>query len=123
MTQPPPSGLAAAARQRTEYTRQRAIVALRQLDRDGTPITYSSLATTAGVSRSWLYRQPDLRAEIDRLRTRPTSPAVPAAQRASNPSQAQRISDLIDTNRAHHEQNRKLQDQIAVLLGHQRATT
>jgi hypothetical protein len=122
MTESAPTPLAAAARRRTADTRRRAIDALRELDHDGRAVTYTAVAITAGVSRSWLYRQADLRNEITKLRSRSTPVAVPVAQRASQASQTQRIADLMEANKALHEQNRKLRDQLAVLLGHQRAT-
>ena len=62
------TALAAAARQRSDQTRQRATEALQRLHATGQPITFAHVARTAGVSRSWLYRQPDLRADINRLR-------------------------------------------------------
>ena len=49
----------AAAKHRRELTRAKAIQALRELDRSGTPITFLAVAHAAGVSRSWLYAQPD----------------------------------------------------------------
>ncbi|MER5219356.1 DUF6262 family protein [Streptomyces flaveus] len=57
-----------AARRRSEYTRAKAVQALRSLDAAGEPVTFETVAKRAGVSRSWLYAQPDLRAEIERLR-------------------------------------------------------
>ena len=57
-----------AARRRRELARAKAVRALRELDRAGTPVTFQTVARAAGVSRSWLYNQPDLRAEIHRLR-------------------------------------------------------
>ena len=74
----------AAARQRRELTRAKAIQALRALDAKGAPVTFEAVAAAAGVSRSWLYAQPDIRAEIERLRAisgagaRDTSPVPPA---------------------------------------------
>jgi hypothetical protein len=44
--------LITAARQRHELTRAKAIRAIRQLARTGTPITFGSVARTATVSRS-----------------------------------------------------------------------
>ncbi|HUG84269.1 MAG TPA: DUF6262 family protein [Euzebya sp.] len=122
MTESALTPLAAAAMRRTADTRRRAIAAIRQLDHDGRPVTYAAVANTAGLSRSWLYRQPDLRTEINNLRSRSTPAAVPAAQRGSDGSQAQRIADLLHANTALHEQNRKLRAQLAVLIGQQRAT-
>ncbi len=58
----------AAARQRHELTRAKAIQALRTLDAAGSPITFETVAQAAAVSRSWLYVQPDIRTEIERLR-------------------------------------------------------
>jgi hypothetical protein len=64
------------------------------MDNQGLPITYQALAREADVSRSWLYAQPDLRTEIDRLRQRerPTdSRLVPDRQRPSDASLQTRL--------------------------------
>ncbi|MFF7251573.1 DUF6262 family protein, partial [Embleya sp. NPDC008237] len=62
--------IVAAAHRRAAATRRRATSALRRMDATGTVITFEAVAREAGVSRSWLYNQPDLRAEIERLRAR-----------------------------------------------------
>lgn len=115
--------LAAATQHRVETTRLRARTTLRQLDQDGIPITFAAVATAAGVSRSLLYRDPDLRAEIERLRTRdPQAPIRrPAAERASDASLAQRLTAALDDNRRLRDENHQLRHQIAVLLGERRA--
>ena len=61
--------LTTAARRRHELTRSRTIRALRELDASGGAVTFAIVAKSAGVSRSWLYTQPDIRAEIERLRS------------------------------------------------------
>ncbi|MDR6623696.1 DUF6262 family protein, partial [Sinomonas atrocyanea] len=53
-----------AARQRHELTRSKAIAALRGLENRGAAVTFESVAAAAGVSRSWLYTQSDLREDI-----------------------------------------------------------
>ncbi|MFF2951516.1 DUF6262 family protein [Kitasatospora sp. NPDC057965] len=82
------------ARRRSEYTRAKAIQALRTLDLAGELVTFETVTKRAGVSRSWLYAQPDLREEIERLRAArrrgPGSP-VPARQRTSDASLLQRL--------------------------------
>ncbi len=116
--------LAAAARQRHELTRSKAIRALRELDRAGTPITFEVIARTAKVSRSWLYTQPDLRDEIERLREatlRAPSPAIPATQRTSDASLLRRLQAANDTNRRLAEENKRLRRQLTHALGDQRA--
>jgi len=82
--------IVAAARRRATATRRRAIAALRRMDNAGQPISFDALAREAKVSRSWLYAQPDLRAEIDRLRASwdpaPVRERLPHRQRASDAS-------------------------------------
>jgi hypothetical protein len=117
--------LAAATARRSSEARQRATDALRRLDAAGTPITFAVVADSADLSRSWLYRDPDIRAEIQRLRTATLqathSAAPPAAQRATDASLRQRLSTLLGDNRALRDENRQFRDQIAMLLGNQRA--
>lgn len=113
-----------ATRHRTQATRERARAALRRLDSDGTPVTFTVVATAADVSRSLLYRDPDLRAEIDRLRTRNphTQTRPPAAERASDASLHQRLATALEDNRSLRNENQLLREQVAILLGQQRAT-
>ena len=81
--------LRAAAQRRTEQTRHRAVAALRRLDAAGAPVTLDGLAREAGVSRSWLYTQHDLRLDIERRRRRHR----PASAQATVPPERQRASD------------------------------
>jgi Family of unknown function (DUF6262) len=112
-----------AARERHQTTMTRAGEALRRLDRDGAAISFRAVAEAAGVSRAWLYRQPGLRAEIDRLRTaRPTAAAVipPAAQRGTDESRQRRIEALLEDNTRLRAENTRLREQVARLLGERR---
>ncbi len=118
------SHLIAAARNRHELTRAKAIRSLRELDRAGTPITFEAVARHAGVSRSWLYTEPDLRGEIERLREatgRAPTPPVPAAQRSSDASLLRRLHAAQERNRQLNEDNQRLRRQLARALGDQRA--
>jgi hypothetical protein len=117
------AALTASAQQRSHDTRHRAVEALRHLDAAGEPVTFTSVARTAGVSRSWIYRQPDLRAEIDRLRvscTAPTAP-VPSAQRASTDSLRRRLEATLDEIQRLKVENHQLREQVAKRFGQQRA--
>lgn len=97
--------------------------ALRELDRSGQPITFHAVAKAAGVSRSWLYRDADMRGEIERLRAATASPAgLPAAQRATADSIRQQRDALnAELTRARQE-IRDLREQLARQLGEQRTT-
>ena len=99
---PAPAPLTAAAARRHQLTRAKAIQALRELDRAGTPITFTAVATAAGISRSWLYTQPDIRGQIQQLRGPAASTpaaAIPAAQRATDASLRARLTAALERNR------------------------
>lgn len=116
--------LAAAARRRREQTLTRARHALQQMEASGQPVTIATVAAHAGVSRAWLYAEPELRARIDALRSQ-TVDATTRTTPADTSSEAslrnrltlahQRIRELTD-------QNQHLRDQIARLHGQLRAS-
>ena len=115
----------AAARCRAQATRRRAIAALRRMDTRGRPITIDALAREAGVSRSWIYSQPDLLAEAQRLRDRPRpagGEAVPDRQRASDTSLLRRLEAATRRIRELETDNKRLRTALAEALGEQRAT-
>lgn len=60
--------LHAATLRRATASRARARAALRRLDKQGATINYVSVAETAGRLTLAAHRDPELRAEIDRLR-------------------------------------------------------
>src|SRR5712691_4553188 len=115
----------AAARRRAGQTRQRAVAALRRMDAAGQRITFDSVAREAGVSRSWLYAQDDLRAEIGRLRQRnpasASAPVPPQRQRASDASLLRRLEAATGRIRHLEADNQQLRDALARALGEQRA--
>lgn len=118
------SHLITAARRRHELTRAKTIKALHELDNAGTVVSFATLAHAAGVSRSWLYTQPDIRTEIERLRDRghaaPTT-SVPARQRATDASLLQRLHAATARNRQLAQDNDRLRRQLAHALGRLRA--
>ena len=108
--------IVAAARHRHELTRARAVQALRELDRTGAPVTFAAVAAFAGVSRSWLYAQPDIRDQIARLReatSRSPAATVPAAQRTTDASLLRRLEAAHTERRRLQEENTQLRQEIA----------
>lgn len=116
--------LALAARRRAEQARQRATAALRRMHTTGQPINFDSLAREAGVSRSWLYTQPDLRLDIERRRRRhrPASAQTvpPERQRASDASLLQRLHAATERIHRLEHDNQQLRDALARALGERR---
>jgi small-conductance mechanosensitive channel len=120
------TAIVTAARQRHELTRAKAIQAVRELERTGATITFQTVAHAAHVSRSWLYTQPDIRADIQRLRdaTRHTSsPPIPTAQRATPDSLRRRLDATHERLRQLTEENQRLRRQLAQILGERRHAT
>ena len=113
-----------AAQARHDATLRRATTALQRLARRGEAVTFRSIAQTAGVSRSWLYRQPQLREEINRLRDssagRPGN--LPSVERATTDSLRQQLRTYRDEISRLQTENQELRDQLARHLGVTRAT-
>ena len=117
--------LSEAAARRHELTRSKAIQALRELDRAGTLVTFAAVAQAAGVSRSWLYTQPDISSQIRRLRPNTSgagsASAIPAGQRSTDASLRARLTASLDRNKKLADENARLRRQLARALGDQRA--
>ena len=112
--------LGAAATRRSQAAQTRAKTALRALDARGESITFQAVAHAAGVSRQWLYTQPELRGEIEQLRAavnqlghRP----VPARERASDNSLRHRNRALLEENQRLRAELVAVKDELAVALG------
>lgn len=114
-------GHAAAARHRR--TVERAERALHELDSEGALVSFQAVARRARVSRQWLYTQPALRAQIERLRDRvpARTEGVPARQRATEASLRQRVESLRAENQRLREDNHNLKAELAIAYGQQRA--
>ena len=117
--------LSDAAAQRHELTRSRAVQALRELDRSGVPVTFAGVARAAGISRSWLYTQPDISSQIRRLlqKANAAGPAggIPAAQRPTDASLRARLTAALHRNKLLADENARLRRQLAHALGDQRS--
>ena len=118
-----PLGRAAAARH--DRATQAAVDALQALDHEGGPVTFQAVARRAGVSRQWLYTQPELRQQIEALRDRAPAraDAVPARQRASEASLRQRVESLRAENERLRAENASLKQELAIAYGQQRAAS
>jgi hypothetical protein len=120
-----PDPLSEAAARRHELTRSRAVQALRELDRAGTPVTFAGVAQAAGVSRSWLYTQADISSQIRSLRQKTHSAgsagAIPSGQRSTDASLRARLTAALDRNKQLADENARLHRQLARALGDQRS--
>ncbi|MEP7115380.1 MAG: DUF6262 family protein [Ilumatobacteraceae bacterium] len=123
MTQPDNSHhLRRAALARHDLAVERATEAIKDLDRAGTPITFTAVASAAGVSRSWLYTETNIRDAITRFRhtTASIRPPILAAQRATTDSLRARLDAARDEIRHLRAENADMHAQLARTLGDRR---
>jgi len=88
-------------------------------------VTFAGVAKAAGISRSWLYTQPDIGSQIRRLRQETNAVgaagAVPADQRTTDASLRARLTTALDRNKQLADENARLRRQLARALGDQRS--
>jgi Family of unknown function (DUF6262) len=111
--------LRGAAGARSVAAEQRARQALAELDRRGLSISFQAVATEAGVSRAFLYAQPQLRATIEQLRDQHqhTPSRLPAHERASGESLRARLRGTLEENKRLRAENAQLRDELALAHG------
>ena len=111
--------LVAAAQRRRADTLERARQALHELGETGQRRTVMQIAAHAGVSRSWLYAQPELRDQLRRLTAISETPvSAPARiEPGSNASLRQRLTIAHQRIRELDDETRQLRNQIALLHG------
>jgi Family of unknown function (DUF6262) len=119
--------LAEHARARHEHAMRRACAALAAIARDGQPVTVSRLAAEAAVSRSWIYTQPALRDQIDKLRQDTPARADPhrhqPSSRASDNSLRNRLELAHQKITQLRAENQQLRRDLASAHGQIRAAT
>lgn len=113
-----------AAARRSRESRGRVLAVLQASLQQGEHLTITRAAATAGVSRAYLYSQPDLVAAVRELQQanggRPLG--VPTQQRASVTSLLARIETLTSRNKELREENRRLRRRLEAAHGQLRAT-
>jgi hypothetical protein len=114
------TGLAAHAKQRSEEKHQRVDETIDRLLREQQVINFNSVAKAAGVSKAYLYSQPDQRERIDALRQQQLVHVV--REQISRPvgkTDASRDLVILAKDRRIKEleaENRKLEQQLKVAL-------
>lgn len=121
-------GLQAAASRRHELARSKALKAVAEHERDRVTVTVASLAREAGVSRAWLYTQPDLATRITALRhlasPHPPDSTGPATDgHASRASLRARLEAATRNNRDLRDDNQRLRRELAAALDRERRHT
>lgn len=116
------SGMIAYAHRRKEEKHQRVDEVITRLLRERQAINFNTVARTAGVSKAYLYGQPDLRTRIEALRQQELEQAV--RERVDHPpsgkTDASKDLVILAKDRRIKEleaENRQLKKQLQVALG------
>ncbi|HEX8510363.1 MAG TPA: DUF6262 family protein [Propionibacteriaceae bacterium] len=114
--------LVAAAQRRHDDAHQRAQEAIRVAAGRGEALSATTLANRAGVSRSFLYANPDLIEAIRELRRNGQRPnGVPARQGATDASLLRRLEALTERNKELRIENQDLRRRLEISHGRLRA--
>jgi Family of unknown function (DUF6262) len=100
--------LAQAAQRRSQHTRQLAEQTITAAREHGQRPAVAAIARAAGVSRSWLYTQPDLIAAIAQLQQRQPAPT----RTGPHPASTQSLQRRLETALARNKQLRRQVDDL-----------
>lgn len=115
--------LVAAARRRSQDAHQRAQEAIRAAAARGESVTATTLAARAGVSRAFLYANPDLIEAIQELLSNGQGRPFRAtrSQHASEASMLRRLEAITERNKELRTENQDLRRRLEIAHGQLRA--
>ncbi|HCF26050.1 MAG TPA: hypothetical protein DEV81_02235 [Cyanobacteria bacterium UBA11049] len=112
------SGIKESAKKKRLQTIAKAEEGIKQLIRQSKPITFEAVAEVSGVSRAWLYKEPEIKTRIEYLRNQQQSKkSVPPDQRASEASNAAKAKALLQEIKKLRAENQGLRHHIEEILG------
>ncbi|HDP2037609.1 TPA: transposase [Staphylococcus aureus] len=103
------------AKQKSKKTREKVDKAISKFSIEGKVINFNSIA--ANVSKSWLYKEHDIRQRIESLRERQITANVVSKPKKSSRSEEILIKTLKRRVMELEKENKKLQNQIQKLYG------
>ena len=105
------------AEQKSQKTREKVDKAISKFSIEGKAINFNSIAKEANVSKSWLYKEHDIRQRIESLRERQITSNVVSKPKKSSRSEEILIKTLKRRVMELEKENKKLQNQIQKLYG------
>ncbi|EGO7609303.1 TPA: DUF6262 family protein [Staphylococcus aureus] len=105
------------AKQKSQKTREKVDKAISKFSIEGKAINFNSIAKEANVSKSWLYKEHDIRQRIESLRERQIASNVVSKPKESSRSDEILIKTLKRRVMELEKENKKLQNQIQKLYG------
>ena len=105
------------AKQKSQKTSEKVDKAISKFSIEGKAINFNSIAKEANVSKSWLYKEHDIRQRIESLRERQITSNVVSKPKKSSRSEEILIKTLKRRVMELEKENKKLQNQIQKLYG------
>ena len=105
------------ANQKSQKTREKVDKAISKFSIEGKAINFNSIAKEANVSKSWLYKEHDIRQRIESLRELQITSNVVSKPKKSSRSEEILIKTLKRRVMELEKENKKLQNQIQKLYG------
>jgi hypothetical protein len=109
----------AFARKKKEETAEKVEQAIKQLIKQNDRINFNTIATTAEVSKSYLYNQPDLRRRIESLRQQQRGATSPKSlkRNMSDESKEALLEVVRERIRELEKENKQLKEEIKRING------
>lgn len=106
-----------ASQSKVKDTRLKVETILRVMKEKNIPINFESVAKLSGISKTWLYRQTDLRDEINLLRKKSGKIQRVIDLKNTNEKKDIQIMELKNKNVSLKTEIKKLRHQIEVIYG------
>jgi len=113
------SGLAAHAKQRAERKQQQVEQAVSKLLRENRPVNFNTVATSAGVTKAYLYNHPELRDRIEALRASQRNNLTPQRTLSGRTEQSREVLLAAKDRRIKEleQENQRLKEELKIAPG------
>lgn len=105
------------SKEKSKKTKIRVEKAISEMALKNEKINFNSVAQKANVSKSWLYKQTDIRTRIETLRGQQISELIPRIHNKSTRSEDVLVKTLKSRIKTLEEENKQLKDQVQKLYG------
>lgn len=120
MNSPQAKALRQSAQAKRKEAFEKVDAGIKKLLKEGKPINFSQVVAASGVSRAWLYKEPEVKARIDQLRAQSTQgkklprkiSATEASTKALNATLKARVKRVEAENRELRRQNETVYGQL-----------
>lgn len=111
-------GLKQNAQKKREQSFKKVEQGIQKLLRDKEPINFNTVAKASGLSKAWLYKEPEIKSRIEFLReSHSESKKIPVKERASDSSKDTIIKTLKERIKKLEAENKGLREQHEVIYG------